>query len=164
MDTSGNYSSIILVNTTNYAPYANGSTSSSILYEVEAAEGLPEISVYPSSATTINVELDDSIPFADDTYEASYYMVIKDGGTNIYEGAVEDRVYSLTYDYVTDLTVEISDGYDTVSYEIVAEDMRRTVMTYGKEYYYITSDVVSTSSTSMSGDYIHLMNGYGVIV
>ncbi|MFR5602428.1 MAG: hypothetical protein ACLTKI_08875 [Lachnospiraceae bacterium] len=73
--------------------------------------------------------------------------------------AVTEQTYTIDYDYKTPIRVILFNGTERYEMQVDPSLMRRTVMTYGEDYYYLTNSGVRSSQDTWEGDYIHLMNG-----
>lgn len=157
-----------------------------------ASEPAPAVQAYASGANTLNVEFDSNIPFEDETYFGTTWFTIEADGQDVVlpEGTlipmtftdtegkertgyyIDTRVYSLTYDFQTELTITTwseffdamtGDTYlDSQSCEVVPEQVARRVMTWGDAYAYINNkDMINGNIGKIAhdGGFVNLYGG-----
>ena len=84
--------------------------------------------IYPSSIDTINLEFDRISNGLSFTYQK---------GDMEETVNVEKRVYTLNYDYSTDIVIKIRNAYEEKTINLTKDDLRRTISIYDSKYYYI---------------------------
>ncbi len=114
---------------------------------------LSAVTVYPSGADTVNVELGaDLVGLTRFTAES--------GGQILCDTVPEDRVYTLNYDYRSPVTVTLAAGGETQTITVDASNLRRTVMVWGDEYYYTCDGkLMDETGTAVDDEIIHLYGG-----
>jgi hypothetical protein len=117
---------------------------------------LPRASVYAAGgASGLNIEFDAANP--------KTYFVVKAAGLTLNEEPIEARVYTLDYDFVTPLTVEVTDGHTTETYDVEPYSLRRSVMLYEDDYYYTDGlGLRAGSGALLPGGFINLRDGRGL--
>ncbi|HKL80531.1 MAG TPA: hypothetical protein VJ888_08860, partial [Mobilitalea sp.] len=121
---------------------------------------VPTAKFYTVDADKLNLEFSEINP------EAAFQ--VKAAGVIIAESKINQRVFTLNYDFRTELEILVTDGVDEISYEIWPEDVSRNIMTWDSDYYYITSGGVMGSMDTMEGQYVnlyagHALDAYGVV-
>lgn len=157
-----------------------------------ASEPAPAVQAYASGVNTLNVEFDSNIPFEDETYFGTTWFTIEADGQDVVlpEGTltpmtftdlegkertgyyIDTRVYSLTYDFQTELTITTwSEFYDTMtgdtyldsqSCKVTPEQAARRVMTWGDAYAYINNkDMINGNIGRIThdGGFVNLYGG-----
>lgn len=157
-----------------------------------ASEPAPEVMVYAAGANILNVEFDSNIPYMDETYFGTCWFTLEADGTDVIlpEGVlastvftdedgrertgyyIDNRVYSLYYDFQTELTIttwsEFFDHLTGESYldsqecKVVPEDVARRVMTWDDSYAYINNqDMLNGTIGKLSheGGFVNLYGG-----
>lgn len=114
---------------------------------------LSAVTVYPSGADTINVELGADL-------EGVTRLLAESGGQILCDTAPTERVYTLNYDYRSPVTVTLAAGAEAQTITIDASNLRRTVMVWGDEYYYTCDGTLMGSSGEvLDEEIIHLYRG-----
>ena len=157
-----------------------------------ASEPAPAVQAYASGVNTLNVEFDSNIPFEDENYFGTTWFTIEADGQDVVlpEGTltpmtftdlegkertgyyIDTRVYSLTYDSQTELTITTwseffdamtGDSYlDSQSCEVTPEQAARRVMTWGDAYAYINNkDMINGNIGRIThdGGFVNLYGG-----
>lgn len=96
------------------------------------------VTTYASGVDTLNIELAAGLEGAQ--------LSVLDGAGTVLTAIVDRRVYTMSYDFSAPLTVTLSDGERTESYDVDPAATARTVMTDGGSYYYLTSAGIRGSS------------------
>ena len=106
--------------------------------------------VYPSSISTINLEFDDDYKDLSFTYKNGDYSseIVK----------VNNRVYTLNYDFTNDLEVTISSSNDSKTFTYKAKDLVRKVKIIGDNYYHITDNNLYENSEKILDNTLHIYN------
>lgn len=115
-------------------------------------EDIPELTIYPSGVDRINLEFDEKC-------SDEYYMIVKDSKGNMLMRNLEQRVFTMQYDFRSELTVIIGNHVVSKTYEIDPSELRRTVMVIGDQYYYLSEGNIYSTELLAEGDYIHLYDG-----
>ncbi len=116
-------------------------------------EELPSMRAYPSGVDRINVEFDN-------TFSAMYTVMIQEADGETISTVMNERAYTLQYDYETPLTITVSDGMVSEIHQVDPKELRRTVMVWGDSYYYISEgNVCGPNGIFFEGNYIHLYEG-----
>lgn len=83
--------------------------------------------------------------------------------TMLFAQPIGQRVYTINYDYATPLTVVVTDGLHSKDYVVDPEPLRRNVLTFNTDYYWITGlGVQSGKSGLLAGHFLHLFAGQGL--
>lgn len=117
-----------------------------------ALTGIPELTVYPSGVDCINIE-------ADRTPDPACTLTVKDSKGHILTTGMEQQVYTLKYDFRSELTIQVGDSAVTKTYQVDPSGLRRSVMTEGDHYYYLSEGNIYSEELLVEGDYIHLYRG-----
>lgn len=114
---------------------------------------LSAVTVYPSGADTVNVELGADLA-------GLTRFTAESGGQILCDTVPEDRVYTLNYDYRSPVTVTLAAGGETQTITVDASNLRRTVMVWGDEYYYTCDGkLMDETGTAVDDEIIHLYGG-----
>lgn len=114
-------------------------------------EGLPKVSAYASDVDKINIELDQDIT-------TPYNLIISSKDRTLYDGTIDNRTMTFSYDFKDDLIIAIGDGSSSKQIVVAASELRKDIMVYGKNYAYITEYGYSVNNHKFEGDYKHMMN------
>ena len=114
---------------------------------------LPVPEFYAADADKLNIEFDN-------VNENTYFEVTGSNGL-IAQHIADSRVFTLSYDFKTPLTVKMADGTgQEVSYQVEPDAVAMTVMTWGNDYYYISGNgVQSGHSGLLAGSFVNLSHG-----
>lgn len=109
---------------------------------------LPEYEVYVSGVDTINIEFSKIDPSTMFTINNQSFFI-------------ERKVYSFTYKFDEEITITLTDGWNSKEKVYSSEEIKQTLLTY-KEYYYFLKDgkVVSNDSQVNGLEGINLFNQY----
>lgn len=109
---------------------------------------LPEYEVYVSGVDTINIEFSKIDPSTMFTINGQSFFI-------------ERKVYSFTYKFDEEITITLTDGWNSKEKVYSSEEIKQTLLTY-KEYYYFLKDgkVVSNDSQVNGLEGINLFNQY----
>ena len=89
------------------------------------------VDVYSSGINTINVEFTD----------ISKDLIMKYRiGDNEYKVNVDRKVYTLNYDYVSDIEIELSNTFETKVLKYSSDDLSKKIAYVNKNYYHIDSN------------------------
>ena len=123
------------------------------------ASELTMCQIYPSGADTINLELDPV--FGDQT---GWSLSVTNGTQELARTEITQETYTLEYDYKTPLSVAVENGTERYEMTVDPTPLRRTVMTWEDDYYYLTNTGVRSAEDAWEGEYIHLMDGKALSV
>jgi len=115
---------------------------------------LPKPQYYAVDADKLNIEFSEASPEAE--------FKITAAGKVIAEGRIEYRTYTLNYDFRTEFEIVISDGKNKAEYTVLPEDVRRDIMTWGADYFYITATGVKGSRSPIEGIFVNLYAGHAL--
>lgn len=157
-----------------------------------ASEPAPKVRAYAAGANILNVEFDSNIPYLDPDYFGTCWFTVEADGEDVVlpEGVlartaftdedgrertgyyIDNRVYSLYYDFRTELKVtawsEFFDPMTGESYldsqecEVLPEDVARRVMTWDDSYAYINNQDMlngTIGKISHDGGFVNLYGG-----
>lgn len=111
------------------------------------------VQVFPSGAASVNLDLG-----AD--YAQYDHVRVADGDQVICDTDQIKRVYTLDYDYSHTLSVTLRSGEETGTFTYDPTLLRRTVMVWGDEYYYLCGDrVMNSQGTVLDTPAVHLYGG-----
>lgn len=111
------------------------------------------VQVFPSGAASINLDLGPE-------YAGCDHVTVTDGDQVICDTGQMKRVYTLDYDYSRTLSVTLRSGEEAGTFTYDPTLLRRTVMVWGDEYYYICGNrVMSSKGTVLDVPGIHLYGG-----
>lgn len=114
-------------------------------------EGLPKVAAYASDVDMINIELDQDI-------SESYNLIVMTKDRTLYDGPIDSRIKTFSYDFKDDLIIAISDGSASKQTVLAASELRKDIMVFGSNYGYITEHGYHVNNRKFEGDYIHIMN------
>lgn len=124
---------------------------------------LPKLTVYASGVSSVNLEFDDSVPLDDPSYlPSAAFCVLDANGNELLTQQIDTRVYTLSYDFVRELTVRVFTGGASMDCRIKPDALRRTVSTSGAQYFFLNTRGVSGSRETV-GDFVHLYGGFGLL-
>ena len=67
------------------------------------------------------------------------------------------------YDYQTDLIIVVTDGLNAKEYAFVPDDLKKTILTIGNYYYYLSYGKLTTNDGKKYTDsFIHLYDHYAL--
>ena len=106
--------------------------------------------VYSSGIDTINVEFKD----ISRDLELKYRI-----GENEYKVNVDRKVYTLHYDYVSDIEIELSNSFESKVLRYKASDLVKKIKTINKDYYHIDNEgVLYRNNGKVIDDAVHIYN------
>ena len=118
--------------------------SRSRLTRFESPHVLPEVDIYASGIDTINIEFDKVDPMTEFTISGVTIPISK-------------RVYTLQYDFKTDLVLELNDGINQKTITKKASDLANLVIVNDdNQYYYLKDNTIITNAKNISGKYVNL--------
>ncbi len=119
---------------------------------VAQATALPSIQAYASAAGKVNVEFG----FTDDSMQ---FAIVQNGQT-LQTQALQNRVYTLSYNYqeAFDVVVTAATGEQT-TYTVEPQKIARYAYVDDNGYYYISTNGAIMGSRSIGGNYLNLYKG-----
>ncbi len=114
---------------------------------------LPVPEFYAVDADKLNIEFDS-------VNENTYFEVTGSAGLAA-QHTVDSRVYTLSYDFKTPLTVTVKDGTgQEVSYGVDPSSVAMNVMTWGNDYYYISGGGIKAGHGGLlAGSFVNIACG-----
>lgn len=109
--------------------------------------------VYSSSVNTVNIEFDDVYDDISFRYKNGDYVSSKQD--------ISKRVYTLSYNYLDDLEIDIISSNDSETFVYKKEDLARKLNLSNDSYYHINDDVLYSSETKIIDNALHI---YGNLV
>ncbi len=125
---------------------------------------IPKFTVYASGADTVNIEFDASVPCDPINEEDAWatFEINNANGDILASHVIDRRVYTLSYDFTSELTLTLSSATGQQTYSILPADVRSTVMTWGDDYYYINAGGIAGSNGVLSGDFVNVFKGFAL--
>jgi hypothetical protein len=126
----------------------------SLMEPASEPQRLPKAEIYAAGgASGLNIEFDAENP---DTH----FTVKTQTGLVLAESYTERRVFTLDYDFVTPLVVEVSDGHSSEAYPVDPLPLRRSVMLLGDNYHYTDGlGLRDKDNRLLPGDFVNLRDG-----
>ncbi len=122
----------------------------SLAYQMNVMKSLPQVIAYASGINTINLE------FSDLNEYVSIYI-------NDTPYSLTDKTMTFYYDYQTDLRVVVTDGLNAKEYVFTPDDLRKTILTIGNNYYYLDNGkLISNQGKEYTDSFIHLYDHYAL--
>ncbi len=112
---------------------------------------LPEVKAYAVDVDKINLEFSEA--------SANTYFNYKVGDKLSNNIAIDNKIFTFKYDFVSDVEITISDGINKKTVKIVPEDVKNDVLNYKEEYYYLMGKKLCSNINNIAGDYVNLFNG-----
>ena len=144
-------------------PIAASSTNALALFDLNAAQNI----AYASGINTLNLDFThiDSTMIGFKVLDAYGRTLVPD--TTLESAAGTGKVCTIDYDYQTDIVVVLysADYMEQKTYPYLAKQLRNSVMAWGDDYYYLSSDGVykgtGDGETELveAGDFVHLFGG-----
>lgn len=116
---------------------------------------LPSVYVYASDIDKLNIEFEKTNP---DTY-----FELRNGEDVIIEKQpIDDRVYTISYDYMSNLNLRIinEELYDNILIE--KENTRNLLYNAHDEYYYLAENKIYSNKRNIDGEFANLFDGKGL--
>lgn len=107
--------------------------------------------IYASSVNTINIEFDET--YDDLSFEYQY------GSFKSNKVEVENRVYSLTYDFNSDLEITLTSSNDTEQIKLTPEDLARKLYIDSDNYYHITDNILYNKDNLILENALNVYDG-----
>lgn len=113
---------------------------------------IPNMVAYTSGINSINLEFD--------SFDEYTSFAVYDGETKVFEQGVDERCYTVNYDFQSKLKVVVTDGRNSKTYDYSNIDFRNLASTYGKKYAYIYNGELkgNIDNVKTKGKFIHIYN------
>ena len=122
----------------------------SLAYRTNYMKSLPQVVVYSSGINTINLEFS----------ELNEYVTVYVNDTPY---SLTDKTMTFYYDYLTDLRIVVTDGLNAKEYVFTPDDVKKTILTIGNYYYYLSDEALITNDGKKYTDsFIHLYDHYAL--
>lgn len=132
-----------------------GAQSNPIMSLAFEPQELPIPEFYAVDVDKLNIEFNTANEYTG--------FIVSANGVNLYEPQITKQVYTLSYDFSTPLTVTVTDGFHEQEYTVKPAELRRDVLTWENDYYWITNlGVQSAKCGLLAGKFLHLYNGKGL--
>lgn len=104
--------------------------------------------VYASSISAVNLEFDDDYKDLSFSYKNGDYEseIVK----------VNNRVYSLSYDFTNDLVITLNSANDSQTFTFKAKELARKIKLLGDNYYHITDGVLYKNEENIKEEVLHI--------
>ena len=109
---------------------------------------LPKLSAYSSGINTVNIEFDKI-----DQYS---YFEVYENNKKIIDQDINQRTYTINYNYKSDLKIVLSDGVNKKVKLYNASDLINKVTTFDNKYAYIYDGTLKGNITSSKDKFIHI--------
>lgn len=116
---------------------------------LENDQQLPEINVYSSDVDKINIE------FSNINLDASF-KITADDRCIIESQKINDRVYTIQYDYKTPINITVFNTSYTYNKQIKPEEIRNILAINNDEYLYLKDNTIYSNKKTISGDFVNL--------
>ena len=122
----------------------------SLAYQMNYMRSLPQALAYSSGINTVNLEFS----------ELNEYVTVY---VNDIPYSLTDKTMTFYYDYQTDLRIVVTDGLNAKEYIFTPDDVKKTILTIGNYYYYLSDGkLVTNESREYSDTFIHLYDHYAL--
>lgn len=115
---------------------------------------LPTFDIYTVDANIINIDFSN--------IDSESYFSIQSGDEIIDYTSINERTYSLEYNFKEDIIVSITDGNKYYSKTIKKEDLIKDYSIIGDKYYYLDSGRIITNSDKIEGEYVSLFKEHAL--
>ncbi|MFT4143080.1 MAG: hypothetical protein QM644_01390, partial [Mobilitalea sp.] len=136
-------------------PGSGANTVKRSLFKAQSLD-MPKAEFYTVEADQINIE------FTEINENASFKVIAN--GETVAQSIINQRTFTLDYDFKTELEIIINNGLDELSYTVWPEDINRNIMTWNADYYYIAANKVEGSNITLPGQYVNLYAGHALDV
>lgn len=110
--------------------------------------------LYSSGLDTINLEFDE---ISDDLY-----FIYRING-NEYKTKVENKTYTLQYDYMSDFEIEIKTTFESRTFYYNSSNFAKKILYFGGSYYVIDNGSLLKDGKEIINGVIHLYNGFALL-
>ncbi len=122
----------------------------SLAYQMNYMRSLPQVIAYSSGINTVNLEFS----------ELNEYVTVYVNDTPY---SLTDKTMTFYYDYQTDLRIVVTDGLNAKEYIFTPDDVKKTILTIGNHYYYLSDGKLITNESKEYNDtFIHLYDHYAL--
>lgn len=122
----------------------------SLAYQINHMKSLPQVIAYSSGINTVNLEFS----------ELNEYVTVYVNDTPY---SLTDKTMTFYYDYQTDLRIVVTDGLNAKEYIFTPNDVKKTILTIGNHYYYLSDGKLITNESKEYNDtFIHLYDHYAL--
>ena len=122
----------------------------SLAYQMNYMRSLPQVIAYSSGINTVNLEFS----------ELNEYVTVYVNDTPY---SLTDKTMTFYYDYQTDLRIVVTDGLNAKEYIFTPNDVKKTILTIGNHYYYLSDGKLITNESKEYNDtFIHLYDHYAL--
>ena len=122
----------------------------SLAYQMNYMRSLPQVIAYSSEINTVNLEFS----------ELNEYVTVYVNDTPY---SLTDKTMTFYYDYLTDLKIVVTDGLNAKEYVFTPNDVKKTILTIGNYYYYLSDGKLITNESKEYNDtFIHLYDHYAL--
>ena len=109
---------------------------------------LPKVTVYSVGVDSINIE------FSNVDYYSTFMINVNN--ETLINKQIDNRVFTLSYDYKTEFEIAISDGINTIKETIKPDKISRLISIYGDNYYYYKDGKVKGNLDELEGNFVNL--------
>lgn len=109
---------------------------------------LPTLNVYSSGINTLNLEFSDK-----DQYS---YFEVYENDTKVFAQDIDERVFSIQYNYSSSLKIVVSDGINRRVYLYNAEKLNKKITTFDNKYAYIYEGNLKGNIKNTPDKFIHI--------
>ena len=117
----------------------------SVLTRSEDPHLLPDLTVYASGIDTINIEFSKIDP-------ETNFMILN---SSLNE-PITKRVYTIQYDFKTDLVIELDDGINKKTITKKASDLANKILVNKDQYYYLEDGKIISNAKNIKGEFVNL--------
>lgn len=114
---------------------------------------LPSIFTYAVDVNKINIEFGEIIPY---TY---FEIKTNDGKTILSTKQIEQKVYTLNYDFNTPLVIKVSNLNNWYTKDINAGNVQNLLDIVNEEYIYLNGTMLHSNKKELYGEYLNLYDG-----
>lgn len=112
-------------------------------------EELPELTVYAVDVDKINIEFSK-------VSSNTTFKVIAGNDIIVEKTPIEDRVYTLQYDFNTPLEITVSNLEYWYTQEVTTDNSQNLLSKLGDEYLYIADDTIHSNKRTINGEFVNL--------
>lgn len=115
-------------------------------------EELPDVDIYAVDVDKINIEFDEITP-------NTKFKITSNDETIMPLSNIEKQVYTLNYDFSTDLTLTVSNLDYSYQKEITKENVQSSLDIIQDEYLYLQENTVISNKRTIDGKFVNIYNG-----
>jgi len=117
------------------------------------SQELPDIYVYPVDVDKINIEFSEITPY-------TYFKIEAEDGTIVLEKTdIQEKVYTLKYDFNTLLTIKLENLHYSDTEEVDPQKVQNLLDIINDEYLYLTDNTLNSSKRKIDGKYLNIYDG-----